>query len=80
VSALKLAQDLPNSAYQTIAWREGTNKILSSRFAAVRVREGHRYYWRNDRPSEEWLLIEWPLGDPEPTKYWFSHLEAAISL
>jgi SRSO17 transposase len=26
VSALKLAQDLPNSAYQTIAWREGTNK------------------------------------------------------
>ena len=80
VSALKLAQDLPNSAYQTIAWREGTNKILSSRFAAVRVREGHRYYWRSDRPSEEWLLIEWPEGDPEPTKYWFSNLEAAISL
>lgn len=53
VSALmKLAQDLPNSAYQTIAWREGTNKILSSRFAAVRVREGHRYYWRSDRPAE----------------------------
>ena len=80
VSALKLAQDLPNSAYQTIAWREGANKILSSRFAAVRVREGHRYYWRSDRPSEEWLLIEWPEGDPEPTKYWFSNLEAAISL
>jgi len=80
VSALKLAQDLPNSAYQTIAWREGSNKILSSRFAAVRVREGHRYYWRSDRPSEEWLLIEWPEGDPEPTKYWFSNLEAAISL
>jgi SRSO17 transposase len=80
VSALKLAQDLPNSAYQTIAWREGTNKILSSRFAAVRVCEGHRYYWRSDRPSEEWLLIEWPEGDPEPTKYWFSNLEATISL
>jgi SRSO17 transposase len=80
VSALKLAQDLSNSAYQTIAWREGTNKILSSRFAAVRVREGHRYYWRSDRPSEEWLLIEWPEGDPEPTKYWFSNLEATMSL
>ena len=75
VSALKLAQDLPHSAYQTIAWREGTNKILSSRFAAGRVCEGHRYYWRSDRPSEEWLLIEWPEGDPEPTKYWFSNLE-----
>ena len=80
VSALKLAQDLPNSAYQTIAWREGTNKILSSRFATVRVCEGHRYYLCSDRPSEEWLLIEWPEGDPEPTKYWFSNLEAAISL
>jgi SRSO17 transposase len=53
VSALKLAQDLPNSAYQTIARREGANKVLSSRFAAMRVREGHRYYWRSDRPSEE---------------------------
>jgi SRSO17 transposase len=80
VRALKLAQDLPNSAYQTIAWREGANKILSSRFAAVRVRPGHRYYGRSDRPSEDWLLIEWPEGDPEPTKYWFSNLEAAISL
>ena len=80
VSALKLAQDLPNSAYQTIAWREGTTKILSSRFAAVRVHEGHRYYCRSNRPSEEWLLIEWPEGDPEPTKYWLSNLKAAISL
>ncbi len=80
VSALKSAQDLPDSAYQTIAWREGTNKMLSSRFAAVRVREGHRYYWRSDRPPEEWLLIEWPEGEPEPTKYWLSNLDAAVSL
>ena len=79
VSVLKAAQDLPHSAYQTIVWREGTNKMLSSRFAAVRVREGHRYYWRSDRPPEEWLLIEWPEGDPEPTKYWLSNLEAAVS-
>ena len=30
VSVLTVAQDLADSAYQTIAWREGTNKILSS--------------------------------------------------
>jgi SRSO17 transposase len=80
VSVLKAAQDLPKSAYQIIVWREGTQKMLSSRFAAVRVREGHRYYWRTERPSEEWLLIEWPEGEPEPTKYWLSNLEAAASL
>jgi len=80
VSVLQAAQDLPHSAYQTIAWREGTNKELASRFAAVRVREGHRYYWRNFHPLEEWLLIEWPEGEAEPTKYWLSNLEAAVSL
>jgi SRSO17 transposase len=80
VSVLQVAQDLPHSAYQTISWREDTNKKLSSRFAAVRVREGHRYYWRDDRSPEEWLLIEWPEGEAEPTKYWFSNLEAAVSL
>ena len=54
--------------------------MLSSRFAAVRVREGHRYYWRSDCPPEEWLLIEWPEGESEPTKYWLSNLDAAVSL
>jgi len=80
VSVCQVAQDLANSAYQTVTWREGTNKMLSSRFAAVRVREGHRYYWRSDCPPEEWLLIEWPEGESEPTKYWLSTLDAAVSL
>jgi SRSO17 transposase len=80
LSVLKLARDLPDNAYRTIAWREGTNRVLSSRFAAARVREGHRYYWRCDTPVDEWLLIEWPEGEPEPTKYWLSNLDAAISL
>jgi SRSO17 transposase len=80
VSVLQTAQALPESAYQTIAWREGTKNKLSSRFAAVRVREGHRYYWRSNLPPEEWLLIEWPEKEPEPTKYWFSNLAATFSL
>jgi SRSO17 transposase len=78
VSVLELARSLPDSSYQTIAWREGTNKTLSSRFALVRVREAHRYYWRSDTPAEEWLLIEWPQDEPEPTKYWLSNLAAQI--
>jgi len=80
VSVLEMAQALLESDYQTIAWREGARKVLSSRFAALRVREGHRYYWRNNRPLEEWLLIEWPEREPEPTKYWLSNLAASVSL
>jgi hypothetical protein len=29
---------------------------------------------RSEPPPEEWLLIEWPEGEPEPIKYWLSAL------
>ena len=32
-----------------------------------------------DELAEEWLLIEWPEGDDEPTKYWLSTLPEDIS-
>lgn len=72
VSAKALALSLPPSAYQVVTWREGTNAALSSRFAAVRVRPAHRDYWRSTVRDEEWLLVEWPEGEPEPTKYFLS--------
>ena len=37
VNVKALAQSLPASAWQTISWREGTNKRLTGRFAAARV-------------------------------------------
>lgn len=74
VSIKALALALPANAYQTVAWREGTNETLTSRFAAVRVRTAHRDYWRSHPRPEEWLLIEWPDGDAEPLKYFLSTL------
>ena len=44
LSAKALAQELPQDAWQTIVWREGTNVDLSSRFAAVRIRPASRDY------------------------------------
>lgn len=73
VSAQQLAIGLPETAWKEIPWREGSKK-LSSRFAAVRVRPAHRDYWRSEPHPEEWLLIEWPQGMAEPTKYWLSNL------
>ena len=70
----ELAAALPSSAFKNITWREGTEGKLRSRFAAVRVRPAHRDYWKAEPYPEEWLLIEWPRGEAEPTKYWVSTL------
>jgi SRSO17 transposase len=78
ISAKHLARDLPKHAWQTIRWREGSAEWLSSRFARVRVRVAHSQLLP-ELLSEEWLLIEWPAGEAEPTKYWLSTLPANIS-
>jgi SRSO17 transposase len=74
VSVRELAMSLPLSAWKTVRWREGTRQQLRSRFAALRVRPAHRDDWRREPRAEEWLLIEWPSEEAEPTKYWFSTL------
>ena len=50
------------------------------RCAAVRVRPGHRDTQRTEPWPQEWLLIEWPDGEAEPAKYWFSNLSQRTSL
>jgi SRSO17 transposase len=76
VTVKALALGLPEDAWQTITWREGTDEWLKSRFARVRVRPAHRDY-RLDAPRpEEWLLIEWPEDEAGPAKYWLSALPA----
>jgi SRSO17 transposase len=79
VSAKQLAIGLPTRAWRRVTWREGSNATLTSRFAAVRIRPAHRDYNRTMPRPEEWLLIEWPKGEPEPTKYWLSTLPARMS-
>ena len=76
IGVRELAQALPATCYRTLTWREGTNAPLSSRFARVRVRAAQA-----DRPrEEEWLLIEWPKGEAEPTRYFLSTLPANTPL
>ena len=80
VSVKQMALGLPDSAWRTVTWREGTAGLLRSRFSRVRVRAAHRDYWRGRVRAEEWLLIEWPEGESEPTKYWLSTLPKDCSL
>src|ERR1035437_4034004 len=56
----------------TVTWCDGSNSDLCSRFAAVRVRPAHRDNWGSCMRTQEWLLIEWPENESEPTKYFMS--------
>jgi SRSO17 transposase len=78
VKAKALAFGLPANAWRSVRWREGTNGWLASRFARLRVRIAHCDYERSQAWPEEWLLIEWPKGEKEPTKYWLSNLPADV--
>jgi SRSO17 transposase len=80
VSVKQLAMSLPSTAFREVTWREAGERKLRSRFAAVRVRAAHRDYEKAEPHAEEWLLIEWPRGEAEPTKYWVSTLPPATKL
>ncbi len=74
MSVKALAQSLPSRAFQNISWREGTNDTLSGRFAAVRVRHAGGNAGKARLRAEQWLLIEWPENEGEPSKYVLSTL------
>jgi SRSO17 transposase len=74
VTVKELALSLKKTAWRTLTWREGSNTPLTSRFSAVRLRPASRDYNRTKPHPVEWLIVEWPNGEAEPTKYWLSTL------
>jgi SRSO17 transposase len=80
VSVTTLAERLPKTAWTTVRWREGTTGTMASRFAAVRIRPAHRDALRREARPVEWLLVEWPPGEREPTKYWLSSVPESVEL
>lgn len=81
MSVKEFALSLSPTEFQEVEWREGERGPMKSRFAAVRVIPAHRDNKVTKAPrSPEWLLIEWPDGEKEPTKYWFSTLPEDTSI
>jgi SRSO17 transposase len=84
-----LAMAAGQQALRTITWRKGTKATatnptaaMRSRFLALRVRPANRDIPRAHDGSlpEEWLIVEWPPGAHEPTKYWLSNLDTRTPL
>jgi SRSO17 transposase len=77
ISIAELAAQL---TYRKVTWREGSRGWQSSRFAAVRIRTAHKHLQCYPPGDEQWLLCEWPEGEPEPTKHWLSTLSKETSI
>lgn len=80
VTVRQLADQLGRASFRPITWREGAHGALRSHFCARRVRPAHLDYQRETPRAEEWLLIEWPLAERDPTKYWFLTLSRQTPL
>jgi len=76
ISIDELARGLPASAWKTISWRQGSQGRMRSRFAFLRVRPAHRDELRSCPREVEWLVIEWPRTEKQPTKLWLSTMPA----
>ena len=80
MSVKALAMKLPIEAFRTVTWREGTNAPLRERFAAVRVRHAGSNVGKARLRPEQWLLIEWPEKEEEPSKYFLSTLPEDVTI
>ena len=80
LQVLEVARLLPENAWQDINWREGTKGPLHSRFAAIRLQPAIGYFKGQATEPVCWLLVEWPLSESEPVRYWFSNLPETTTL
>jgi len=66
--------------WKHVRWREGTKGWLQSRFYACRVQPSHGFHEGQPPHPEVWLLVEWPPGEKEPTKYFLCDLPESSTL
>jgi SRSO17 transposase len=78
-SLAQLALQAGQQACVELIWRRGSKGLQRGRFLALWVRPAGvipRRLARQDGGElpVRWLLVEWPVGKAEPTKYWLSSL------
>jgi SRSO17 transposase len=81
----QLALQAGQQACVELIWRRGSKGLQRGRFLALRVRPAGVTPRRLARAAGGelpvcWLLVEWPVGKPEPTKYWLSSLPETTPL
>ena len=64
----------------TCVGEKGRKAGSQSRFYACRVQPSHGFHEGQPPHREVWLLVEWPPGEKEPTKYFLCDLPESYSL
>lgn len=80
LSIADVATQLPCKAFRRCTWRHGTKEPLRARFARLRVVPFHDDGTHSSTREDVWLVIEWPDGEPAPTKFYLSSLPRKTSL
>lgn len=72
---LAMAQGLPASVWKRVTWRHGSKGPQRSRFTSMPLWAAHGWK-QGPQPErvEEVALIEWPVDEPAPTRYWLAWL------
>lgn len=77
---LELAKSLPAEDWTEVVWREGTKGPMKGRFAGLRVQPSHGHVQGKVTEPVQWLLVEWPPEEAQPTKFWLSNLPEGTTL
>jgi SRSO17 transposase len=84
-SLAELAMAAGEQACVELIWRRGSKGVQRGRFLALRVRPAGVTPRRLARAAGtelpvRWLLVEWPRGKREPTKFWLANLPQTTPL
>jgi SRSO17 transposase len=83
-----LAMSAGRAGLRWVTWRQGSRKTtgnptakMRSRFMALPVRLANKDIPRapDGGLPERLLLVEWPVGEPEPTGYWITNLSPTVT-
>lgn len=74
-----LSARLTRKDFRKFTWRKGTREPMSSNFCFLRVKTTHDDGIALQDRDPLWLLLEWPDGEPKPTKHALTTLPATMS-
>ena len=79
IGAQDLGVQLGLDSFRRVTWREGTCRDLSSRFCFRRVKVAQDDGIAPALREPVWLMMEWPEGEPKPTKFTLTTLPQRMS-
>ena len=79
VGVQQLGLDLGPKAFRRLTWRDGTRRKMRSRFCFRRVKVAHAGGPSSLVREPLWLVMEWPDGEPKPTKFFLTTLRRRMT-